>query len=338
MIEHRLKFDIVGTPTPFGTFEVLAITAGEGNGWKFSADTLKRSLALWENAECFIDHSFWGHSIRDLAGVFSAPTWDDDTQGIQLSLKPVGPSAPLLVEIGRQILGEKDLHPRVGFSADLTFTSKGKDVQDILKIYSVDLVYNPARGGAFKRALNAIGWDSPNQKEAIMPEPITPAAEDQAAIHALMQEQERVRLDTEAAKKVRAEMCGHLLESALAASNLPKPSQESVRKQFSGRVYEPAELNQAIDDARNLVSELTGALTVQGPGRVHGIFNTEDQLQAAVDDLLEAPRDEASQGLRQPGSQASANSISCSPVTPNCMVDSTVTAPLWPPPQTSPAW
>ncbi len=337
-IKHRQQFDIAGTPTPFGTFEVLAITAGEGNGWKFSAETLKKSLPLWENAECFIDHSFWGHSLRDLAGVFSAPSWDEGAQGIALSLQPMGPSAPLLVEIGRQMLAEKDLHPKVGFSADLTFTSKGKDVQEILKIYSVDLVYNPARGGAFKRALNAIGWDSPitigaiqpivgavhqspsvgaihelpiheppHRKDNPMPEPVaTPApdseqaaiAEHAVSIRALLQEQERVRADMEAAKKVRAEMCGHLLESALAASNLPKPMQESVRRQFSGRIYEPAELNQAIEDARNLVSELTGALTVQGPGRIHGLFSSEDQLQAAVDDLLEAPRDKAAEGLK----------------------------------------
>jgi hypothetical protein len=44
--------------------------------------------------------------------------------------------------------------PAVGFSADVVFTAKGKEVQKILRILDLSLVFNPARGGA-KRALNA---------------------------------------------------------------------------------------------------------------------------------------------------------------------------------------
>ena len=57
--------------------------------------------------------------------------------------------------------------------------------------------------------------------------------------------------------------------------------------------FEPAELQAALDSARQLVSDLTACAVVQGPGRFHGMFNDADQLQAAVDDLLGAPRDEA---------------------------------------------
>jgi hypothetical protein len=322
MIEHRFALSLTGSPTPQGTFEVLAITAGDGNGWKFSAESLKASLPLWSGTECFIDHAWFGHSLKDLAGVFDAPTWDESAQGIALTLHPIGPSAPLLAEIGHQMLSE-DPKPRVGFSADVTFTAIGKDVQNILKVYSVDLVYNPARGGAFKRALNALGYEDlsplalrrgadlaqisaednsshserstqtmplPNE---LQPPEVGPLHQEQEAVRSLMQEQERIQAEVDAARQVRAEMCGHLLESALTAANLPRPAADQVRKQFTARVFEPSELNQAIEDARSLVSELTGSLTVQGPGRVSGMFSSEDQIQAAVDDLLGAPRDQA---------------------------------------------
>jgi len=55
-VEQRAKLVSIGAVLPGGKFEVDAITAGEGNGWKFSADCLRESLPLWEGASCFIDH------------------------------------------------------------------------------------------------------------------------------------------------------------------------------------------------------------------------------------------------------------------------------------------
>jgi hypothetical protein len=149
-----------------GRFEVDAITAGEGNGWKFSEDCLKESLPLWDGAACFVDHSFWGHSIRDMGGVFKAPRWCDETQGIRLELTTMGPMGSLVDELGRQILAggigqtrdeySRQSAPTVGFSADISFSAKQRDVLHILKVHSLDLVFNPARGGAFVRALNGM--------------------------------------------------------------------------------------------------------------------------------------------------------------------------------------
>ncbi|MCC6147301.1 MAG: hypothetical protein IT308_07000 [Anaerolineaceae bacterium] len=306
--EQRTTLSLTGSILPGQNgspprFEILAITAGEGNGWKFSADSLQQSLPLWDGAECFIDHSFWGHSIKDLAGVCHSPQWDAAAQGVKLTLRPVGPSAPLLIELGSQMLSE-ETNPKIGFSADLTFTAKGKEVQSILKIYSVDLVFNPARGGAFVRALNSIHHPTvgangvrPNKELSTMPEQIEQSPDlhkEQEAVRTLMAEQERIQKEAEAARQVRIELCGHLLESALSAASLPPTVAGRIRKQFSGQVFEPSTLNDALEDARKMVSELTGGLVVQGPGRISAMFSSEDQLQTAVDDMLEAPR---SQGL-----------------------------------------
>lgn len=314
--EINVKFSGSGAVSPAGRFVVDAITAGEGNGWKFSAEVLKESLGLWEGAACFVDHSYWGHSIRDLGGTFQNPTWCEETQGVRLELAAMGPAGKLVEELGRQILAEKGPKPRVGFSADILFTAKGRDVVKILRVLSCDLVYNPARGGAFVRALNQAAPEGAallqtirmgeTKGETAMEEEKTkgtaapePQAEklsgDVEALRKLLdvqQEQARLAEEAEKARQVRAQMCGYLLDSGLAAAKLPPAVENRIRKQFEGLVFEPQQLLEAIDDARQMVSELTGGLVVQGPGRIHGMYSSEDQLQAAVDDLLGAPREQ----------------------------------------------
>ena len=298
-----------------GEFEILAITAGDGNGWQFSADTLKKSIPLWDNAQTFIDHHWFGHSVHDLAGVCYQPEWDESAQGVKLHLRPVGPASQILQEVGRQMLSEGK-KPDVGFSADLVFTANGKVVKDVLKVFSVDLVVNPARGGEFIREL----YQKFNlYREGVnMPKPITnqetPAQEplpgvqrvqqriksDQEAIQQLLDVQghiEELNSEAEKARAMRVKMGEQFLESALTASKLPAPVVKRLREQFAGKLFEADELTAAIEDSRAMVSELTGSAVVQGP-RIHSVFDTVDKLQAAADDLLGAPRDKAAEGLK----------------------------------------
>jgi hypothetical protein len=113
------------------------------------------------------------------------------------------------------------------------------------------------------------------------------------------EEKQKLAEEAEAARKVRLQMCQFLLEAGVSAAKLPAPMAEHVRRQFEEKVFDPAELAMALDEARNLVSELTGGATVFGPsGRVHAMFSTEDQIQAAVDDLLGAPRNKGHESLQ----------------------------------------
>mgnify|MGYP005819703177 CR=1 FL=1 len=242
--------------TESGQFEILAITAGQGNGWLFPAATLQASLPLWDKAESFIDHSQFGRSLKDLAGICTDPTWDDNYKGIKLKLKPVGPSAQMLTEIGKQMLNESP-HPRIGFSADVLFTAQGKTVTQIMRVYSVDLVFDPARGGEFLRTLQSKGF--------IMPDPVD---------------------DSQA---LRLEMSANLLETSLAAAHLPPALTDLVRARFSGQIFKPEDLNTAIEEHRNALSTLTANSTVQGP-RISSMFDSGDQLQASAFDLLGVDR------------------------------------------------
>ncbi len=306
-IQRQERIRLSGQVNTAGEFEIACITAGIGNGWSFGAEVLKDSLSLWNDTQCFVDHSWYSHNLKDLAGVIYAPAWDEQLQGITARLRPVGPSKALLQELGAEMLNEAH-KPDVGFSADILFTAQGKKVEKILRVFSVDLVFDPARGGAFLRALNS------RMKELGMTEEelaklkasggqIGNASldKDAEAIRRLLdvqKQQQELAVEAEKMRAVRVQMCEYLLTSGLAAARLPAAAGERVRKQFAGKVFEPGELTQAIDDARALVSELTGGMVVNGPGAIHGMYSSGDQLQAAVDDLLGAERDEDKKNLK----------------------------------------
>ena len=82
------KIQLQTTATPKG-IEVIAITAGIGNGWNFAADFLQASTPLWDKAECYTDHTAGHHSVRDLGGILSDPEWDEASQGIRGVLQPL---------------------------------------------------------------------------------------------------------------------------------------------------------------------------------------------------------------------------------------------------------
>jgi hypothetical protein len=92
-------------------------------------------------------------------------------------------------------------------------------------------------------------------------------------------------------------MCEQFLTSALDAAKLPAPVVERIRKQFTGKLFEAEEISTAIEDARAMVSELTGSAAVTGP-RIHSMFDSRDKLQAAVDDLLGAPREKGAETMQ----------------------------------------
>lgn len=321
--ELRERFGVRATfNADSGRFEILAMTAGVGNGWNFSEAVLKESLPLWDRVDMFVDHGGFfdmGRSLRDLGGCGFSPEWSQADLGVKLSMRTCGPSGPLMDALGREMVADAPLgeKPHVGFSADIGFTATGREVKQILRVFSLDAVFDPARGGAFLRALNSVqvqsgrGARSAGEGEemaesvgvqALLPSPaVAAAAGDVEAVRVLLgvqQEQARVAEEVEKARAVRAQMCAYLLDSGLAASKLPKPAADRVRTQFAGKVFEPAELTAAIDDARKLVAELMAPAGVAGLGAVHAMFSSGDQLQAAVDDLLDAPREKGLEGAR----------------------------------------
>mgnify|MGYP001008447085 CR=1 FL=1 len=290
---HRERLTSGKIETREDGIEIVAITAGTGNGWLFGADALRESLALWEGVECFVDHAWPPRSIRDLAGSCSQPRWDETLQGVRLNVSPCGPSAQVLIDLA---CAQKDgqANPHVGFSADLVFSALGNQVTRIEKVYSVDLVTSPARGGGFLPPVENVS--EPIQEEVFM---------EQNEIQQVSLSEERTPTiqsptanDQAGAAETRQSMCECLLETTLAAARLPSPLENSLRSRFGGSIFQPAALQTAVNEARQLMSDLNGGTVIRGAGRISEMACAEDQVSAALHDLFGAARPRGLENLQ----------------------------------------
>lgn len=110
--------------------------------------------------------------------------------------------------------------------------------------------------------------------------------------------QNELNAQLQAGQETLISMCEHLLTSGLATSKLPPIVQGRIRKSFEGRAFKAVELSTAINEAREEVSALTAGGLVSGPGRVTGMFSTQDQFQLAVEDLFGMEREPAKAGIK----------------------------------------
>jgi len=326
MSDEPITMQLQVVPSRKG-IEVIAITAGIGNGWIFQPAVLQASQSLWNKAECYTDHTPGHHSVRDLAGVLSDPAWDDSAQGIRAVLIPAGPAAQVARDLAEAALAHPELP--IGLSADILMRVDEKTVLEIIKVKSLDIVTHPARGGKFVRVLQqradqppacrAADMSQRRQKEGetiMSEETITPPADTtatqteqtlsklaagaQAVVSSLQAQDALARLEASnaSAEKLQIGMCQALLQTALAASRLPEPWQTRIREDFKDSYFDPEVLQKRIEDDRALLSITTASRSVQGPGRINAMASSEEQLQAAFDDLLGAPRDEGKEGLK----------------------------------------
>ncbi len=96
----------------------------------------------------------------------------------------------------------------------------------------------------------------------------------------------------EAVRPFQIAACAAQLEAKLAASGLPGPAQQQLRQRFGGRVFEAAEVDQAIAGLRDLLGSIFGQQSIRGvgttildPGQRQGITPLE-KVQAAFDRLF----------------------------------------------------
>jgi hypothetical protein len=308
MSDETVEMQMQVTPSTRG-IEVLAITAGIGNGWNFKPSVLQKSLSLWDKAECYTDHTLDKHSVRDLGGILSDPQWDETSQGIKAILTPAGPAAQVVKDLADASLNHPDLP--IGMSADIFMRVDKTTVLEIVKVKSLDVVMHPARGGKFIRVLNSEGEYImteevvPNVPKTDQPitqtdQTITKLANGAKAVVQSLQAQaafDKLEASNAAAEKLQVSMCQALLQTALASSRLPEAWQLRIKQDFKDKVFEPEQLQKRIEDDRSLISATMGARTVQS-GAVNSMFTAEDQIQAAFDDLLGAPRDAGKETLK----------------------------------------
>lgn len=147
---------------------VRVITAGEGNGLLYPAGVLRAAVPMFEGATVFVDHAqlgeMWsmtgGRSVRGVLGVVSGVWFDESVQGVAGVLRVLaGDEGEWFCGLVDQYLAERAAGravPRVGLSAVTWVAVKSgtSEVDRVVGIESVDVVFDPARGGEFLRAMN----------------------------------------------------------------------------------------------------------------------------------------------------------------------------------------
>jgi hypothetical protein len=137
-----------------------------------------------------------------------------------------------------------------------------REVARILKVHAVDVVVDPAAGGAFERLREAHTREEETMtSDASVTDPLYEA---------------------------RLQACGDLLTTRLAASGLPPAARHHIAEAFVGRIFAPEELDRAIRSLRELAGELVQEKVIHdgGASQVHARLSLRDRLQYAADRLF----------------------------------------------------
>lgn len=333
---QNITLQAKATPTADG-FDILAINEGEakGHGIRFSEAVLQSALPLYANKPVFIDHAglFENPSVRNLAGTLDAPSWNDMERGIQAKLKPAGPAADVLLSVRDAAKSNAAIMEAIGFSTVLQVKlDKAGNVTQIVKVKSVDVVIDPARGGKFLSSLKDNGEVTAKSRGANAPsshllkgvhrmskKKVTPEADvleedelqevseqERAALrlHGVNETIADLQAKQEQANATLVAQCRILLDSSLAASKLPGASQKAIRKPFEtmlaeGNTFLATELEEAIKEKREELAEVS-APHIDGPARhsIASIYSGKDSYIAALADLFGAPRPEGLEKLK----------------------------------------
>lgn len=121
-----------------------------------------------------------------------------------------------------------------------------------------------------------------------------------AAATLLGETQRMQEMDAQLAQsqKTLVAMCEHLLATGLSNSRLPAPSQESIRKQFAGKVFQAHELSTAIEEKRKELAAVLDSQNIAGPARITGMVDSKDQFKLAIEDLFGVERDEKEKNIK----------------------------------------
>lgn len=308
-------------------WHVQIIDAGpdkQGN-IEYPYDVLKAAVPLYDGARVFAltqgQHANpknpFGKSVRDLVGWISdAKPNSTGIEGTLNLLKTASWLRDALTDAFAK--GKTDL---IGLSHDVQGkVQKGRRiVESIVKVDSVDVVYDPIAGGKFIRMAAASQGQA--EKEGTMFEKLLAAlatarpvefqrlvaagkVADGKVVGGKITEDELVNLlaaapaepgaspapNNEEAKAIleqtRIAACGITLTSELTGSGLPTLAEMRLRKQFEGKVFETTALQAAIKEEKEYLDKLTGSGVVTGSGQTRIQNEEPEKIQAAFDKML----------------------------------------------------
>lgn len=295
----------------------------------YPLDVLKAAAGLYEGARVFAlsqaQHDNpanpYGKSVRDLVGWMSDVA--ANATGLEGTLNILKSAAWLKDMISDAwARGKKDI---VGLSHDvLAATMPGtnpKKVERIVKVDSVDVVYDPIAGGKILRM--AAAHQTGREEEVMLQKLLAALKAKSPDIYRTIETKindktitedevisllaaggnasdldQRIRAAIKAAgdaggaemKKLleesRITACGMTLKDELRESGLPELSQARIKKQFEGKVFEVTALQAAVKDEKEYLDKLTGSGIVTGAGILRVGAEEPEKLQAAFDKLM----------------------------------------------------
>jgi hypothetical protein len=148
------------------TFAVTVITPGQANGYTYPAPVLQKAAPKFVGVSMFANHAdaldrtrVGERRVEDLAGVLEQAYWEWEREAVCGQMRKIGPKGNLVAALARQIIADRARGltvPNIGLSADMLITAdQTNTVQEISRVLSLDVVFSPARGGAFDRVLNS---------------------------------------------------------------------------------------------------------------------------------------------------------------------------------------
>ena len=260
------------------TFEVVALVPGRTiTGFTFPESVLLASVPLWEGASVFVDHVLAQPSrkVEDCAGVLYGVRFDGGVRG---RLRCTGPKGQVVASVAAALVADRAAGqpvPNIGLSADLFLQAdRDRSVTRIVRVNSLDMVMDPAAGGAFVRALNSQGGGTVPEDVKVESAAVAspPAAVDVGKMESLAKLQ-----------------CEHTLTLALKGSGLPDPIQDLVRAKFSGKIFEASEIEGAIKEQQTMLGKLVELGVIKGLGAkpvARQMFDEVDRLRFAWERAL----------------------------------------------------
>ena len=299
-------------------WEVVIIQAGESlNGNYYSSEALQSAPKLFEGAKCYArteDQHLkdTNASLTTLVGGYSNVREENGKLYGTLSIIEKAVREKLLEAWN---LGMKNLFG-LSIVAEGKVSKRGnikRYVESFKNVISVDIVMNPAAGGEFVKLVASAKL--PKQEEVVKVDRTKENALialieaesggleklkgkdrgtiSEAELHVLLSEcrTDKKNADIQALlvetqKSLKVAECQNVLTQKLAAeTTLPEITKDVIRESFTGKVFEPAELDKAIATNKNMVSKLveSGKVSGLGAGKIEAGMNTVDKLQAAMD-------------------------------------------------------
>lgn len=243
-------------------FLVTIIDAGDGNGFTWTADSLRNGAQLFNGLTAFVNHERrdvyaqrpGGRIIQDVCGVYYDAFYDEEKHAIRAKWRPTPPAGDWTARMINTIIKDREAGlpvPNIGISADVSFAHTNGVVTRLIKAHSADIVFDPARGPthgeAFARIANQVQKELEMQQQQgiLQPPSQTPPPYDNEILRQFLAAQRQA-----------------LLETRLANSNLPQPMQEAVRNALPSE-WTPNDLDKAIKNQQDIWAKLQEDKVIQ---------------------------------------------------------------------------